>query len=256
MEEKKIPLQLKRKYRRGVQVQRKVSHIHGLKINRKVYEGIDWEDLKTLPWYKWKEKYLDVFMLGDMRKIQHGDEWKCEPQYLYLELDLRNTESVLKNQLSEILKGEKRKDLPSSLSIQGSPNYHPLILGYNMTIGRIEGEDWIKICNRMENLGRMEELLKKKEVMGKSDEWEDGAVKLKKETSNKISELDRYLKDLNKGVMKQFGEFEGFCFSNLHRYILDTQRVLYNVPQGRFFDKTDLPKSKWRDSWSPKTYTW
>ena len=75
MEEKKIPLQRRRKYRSGVQVQRKVSHIHRLKINRKVYEGIDWDDLKTLPWSQWKKRYLDVFMSGDIRKIQHGDEW-------------------------------------------------------------------------------------------------------------------------------------------------------------------------------------
>ena len=80
MEEKKIPLQRRRKYKSGVQVQRKVSHIHRLKINRKFYEGIDWEDLKTLTWNVWKKKYLGVFMSGDIRKIQHGDEWKCEPQ--------------------------------------------------------------------------------------------------------------------------------------------------------------------------------
>ena len=58
MEEKKIPLQLKRKYRSGVLVQRKVSHIHRLKINRNVYEGIDWDELKSLPWSQWKKKYL------------------------------------------------------------------------------------------------------------------------------------------------------------------------------------------------------
>ena len=41
MEEKGIPIQLRKKYRSGVKVQREVSRIHRLKINRKVYEGID-----------------------------------------------------------------------------------------------------------------------------------------------------------------------------------------------------------------------
>ena len=45
MEEKGIPIRLRKKYRRGVREQRKVSHFHRLKINRKFYEGIDWEEL-------------------------------------------------------------------------------------------------------------------------------------------------------------------------------------------------------------------
>jgi len=254
MEEKGIHLQRRRKYKSGVQVQRKVSHIHRLKINRKFYEGIDWEDLKTLTWSVWKKKYLEVFMSGDIRKIQHGDDWKCEPQYLYLEMDLRNTEIVLVNQLKKILKGENRKNLPSSMGIQGSPNYHPLILGYNMTVGRIEGEDWIKVCNRMENLGRMEELLKKKETTVKS-EWfsEEDTYK---DFTDKGKELNVFLRELNKGDLSELDEFEGFCYSNLHRYIINTQKVLYNVSQGRFFDKTDIPKNKWKDKWSQKTFIW
>ena len=236
MEEKKIPLQRRRKYRSGVQVQRKVSHIHRLKINRKVYEGIDWDDLKTLPWSQWKKRYLDVFMSGDIRKIQHGDEWKCEPQYLYLEVDLRNTETVLVNQMKKILRGENRKNLPSRLGIQGRPHYHTLVLGYNMIVGMIEGEDWFKTVTRDENFGRMEELLDKEVV--KENLWET------------------IIQGIRKGDMSQEVELEKFCYNNLHRYILRTQRVLYNVSQGRFYDDTDVSKEKWKDSWSPKSFTW
>ena len=39
-------------------------------------------------------------------------------------------------------------------------------------------------------------------------------------------------------------------------YILDTQRVLYNVSQGIFYDKTEIPKGMWKGKWSPKLYTW
>ena len=236
MEEKKIPLQRRRKYRSGVQVQRKVSHIHRLKINRKVYEGIDWDDLKNLPWSQWKKRYLDVFMSGDIRKIQHGDEWKCEPQYLYLEVDLRNTETVLVNQMKKILRGENRKNLPSRLGIQGRPHYHTLVLGYNMIVGMIEGEDWFKTVTRDENIGRMKELLDKEVV--KENLWET------------------IIQGIRKGDTSQEVELEKFCYNNLHRYILRTQRVLYNVSQGRFYDDTDIPKEKWKDKWSSRTFTW
>lgn len=236
IEEKKIPLQRRRKYRSGVQVQRKVSHIHRLKINRKVYEGIDWDDLKNLPWSQWKKRYLDVFMSGDIRKIQHGDEWKCEPQYLYLEVDLRNTETVLVNQMKKILRGENRKNLPSRLGIQGRPHYHTLVLGYNIIVGMIEGEDWFKTVTRDENIGRMKELLDKEVV--KENLWET------------------IIQGIRKGDTSQEVELEKFCYNNLHRYILRTQRVLYNVSQGRFYDDTDVSKEKWKDSWSPKSFTW
>jgi len=254
MEEKGIPIQLRKKYRSGVKVQRKVNKIHRLKINRKVYEGIDWEELKSLSWNQWKKRYLNVFMAGEIRKIRHGDEWKCEPQYLYLEVDLRNNESVLKNQLSQILKKENRKNLPSNLGIQGQPNYHSSILGYNMTVGRIEGDDWITICNDVNNNGRMEELLKDRKILV-TNAWYE-AEEFTEDVENNFEVLEDYLKDLNNGKMSNLNQFEGFCFKTFNRYILDTQKVLYNVSQGRFFDKTQIPEGKWKSSWSPKLYTW
>ena len=61
---------------------------------------------------------------------------------------------------------------------------------------------------------------------------------------------------MNPNNMDLLNQFEGYCFTNFHRYVLDTQRVLYNVSQGRFYDKTDIPKEKWKDSWSKKTFLW
>ena len=231
MEEKKIPLQRRRKYRRGVQVQRKVSHIHRLKINRKVYEGIDWEDLKTLSWRKWKEKYLDLFMSGQTKEVEHGDHLKCEPQFLYLEVDLRNTETVTINQIKKILKNQNRKNLPSSKGILGKPNYHSSILGYNFIVGMIQGDDWEKVMK--DNSGRVKSL-----------------------TKENYEEFEMFLGEFMKGDYSFRDEFDGFCYLNFHRYILDTQKVLYNVSQGRFFDKTPIPKNKWKDKWSQKTFTW
>ena len=69
--------------------------------------------------------FKNVFMLGNMRKIQHGDEWNCEPQYLYLEMDLRNTESVLVNLLKKILKNLKKK-------------YQILLFGTTGMVGRLK----------------------------------------------------------------------------------------------------------------------
>ena len=231
MEEKKIPLQRRRKYRRGVQVQRKVSHIHRLKINRKVYEGIDWENLKTLSWRKWKEKYLDLFMSGQTKEVEHGDHLKCEPQFLYLEVDLRNTETVTINQIKKILKNQNRKNLPSSKGILGKPNYHSSILGYNFIVGMIQGDDWEKVMK--DNSGRVKSL-----------------------TKENYEEFEMFLGEFMKGDYSFRDEFDGFCYLNFHRYILDTQKVLYNVSQGRFFDKTPIPKNKWKDKWSQKTFIW
>jgi len=254
LEEKSIPILTRRKYRSGVKEQRKVSKIHRLKINRKVYEGIDWEDLKSLSWNQWKKRYLNVLIAGEIRKIRHGDEWKCEPQYLYLEVDLRNNETVLVNQLKKVLKGENRKNLPSKLGIQGQPNYHSSILGYNMTVGRIEGDDWLKTCNREENYGRMEQLMKEREILVPNAWYEE--EEFDKVVKSNFSDLRDNLIRLNKGDKSKLGLFEGFCFNNFNRYILDTQKVLYNVSQGRFFDKTQIPEGKWKSSWSPKLYTW
>ena len=174
-------------------------------------------------------------MSGGAREIRHG-EWKCEPHFMYLEVDLRNTETVLVNQMKKILRGENRKNLPSRLGIQGRPHYHTLVLGYNMIVGMIEGEDWFKTVTRDENFGRMEELLGKEVV--KENLWET------------------IIQGIRKGDTSQEVELEKFCYNNLHRYILRTQRVLYNVSQGRFYDDTDIPKEKWKDKWSSRTFTW
>ena len=258
MEEKGIPIRLRKKYSwiaqpeegrfkrkwtkkqwerqvahgiQKVKEQRKVTKIHKLKINRKLYEGIDWEDLKTLSWNQWKKRYLNVFMTGGTREIRHGDEWKCEPQFLYLEMDIRNTETVLLNQLKKILKRRKTKNLPSKMGVQGKPNYHSSIIGYNLIVGMIQGDDWEKVVK--DNLGRIEGLMSK----------------------DNIEVIEGHFDMVNEGNYSFRDEFLGFCFSNLHRYILDTQRVLYNVSQGRFYDKTEI-KGKWKSKWSPKLYTW
>ena len=232
MEEKGIHLQLRNKYRSGVKEQRKVNRVCKLKINRKVYEGIDWEDLKTLSWRKWKKKYINIFMTGETKEVGHGDELKCEPQNLYLEMDLRNTETVLVNQLKKILRSLNRKNLPSSKGVMGKPNYHSSILGYNFIVGMIQGEDWEKIVG--DNLYRMDGLMS-------GDNYEI---------------IEEFLRNFMEGDYSFKGEFEGFCYSNLHRYIINTQRVLYNVSQGRFFDKTPIPGNKWKDKWSQKTFIW
>ena len=259
MEEKGIPIRLRKKYSwiaqpeegrfkrkwtkkqwerqvahgiQKVKEQRKVTKVHKLKINRKLYEGIDWEDLKTLSWNQWKKRYLNVFMTGGTREIRHGDEWKCEPQFLYLEMDIRNTETVLVNQLKKILKGRKTTNLPSKMGVQGKPNYHSSIIGYNLIVGMIQGDDWEKVVK--DNLGRIEGLMSK----------------------DNIEVIEGHFDMVNEGNYSFRDEFLGFCYSNLHRYILDTQRVLYNVSQGRFFDKTEIPKGKWKSKWSPKLYTW
>ena len=104
-----------------------------------------------------------------------------------------------------------------------------------MVVSMIEGMGWKNIVE--DNLLRIER-------------------QMRPETFKRFEEdlLERLMIDPDD--MELLNEFEGFCFSNFHRYVLDTQRVLYNVSQGRFYDKTDIPKDKWKDSWSKKTYLW
>ena len=85
----------------------------------------------------------------------------------------------------------------------------------------IEGNGWKKVVEE-DNLKRFKNLI----------------------SEENYSTLDSHLKDLmyDPNDMDSFGRFEGFCFSHFNRYVLETQRVLYNVSQGRFFDKTDIPK--------------
>ena len=96
----------------------------------------------------------------------------------------------------------------------------------------IQGDDWEKVVK--DNLGRIEGLMSK----------------------DNIEVIEGHFDMVNEGNYSFRDEFLGFCFSNLHRYILDTQRVLYNFSQGRFYDKTEIPKGKWKGKWSPKLYTW
>ena len=158
------------------------------------------------------------------------------------------------DKLKNILREEKKKKLPSRLGLEGSPKYQPLILGYNMIVGMMEGEDWLKICNREENYSRLEGLLGKKEKRVNLEWYNEEESKI--EETHKFKGLERHLNKINKGDMSEFGKFEGFCYSNLHRYIIRTQRILFNVSQGRFYDETDLPQTKWKESWGKKTYLW
>ena len=75
------------------------------------------------------------------------------------------------------------------------------------------------------------------------------------EESDKFGELEDNLENLENGELDE-GKFVGFCYLNFHRYVIDTQKVLYNVSQGRFFDKTPIPGNKWKDKWSQKTFIW
>ena len=106
MEEKRIPIQKQQKYRftHNETDIRKVTHICELKLKREMYEGIDLEETKSISWSQWKKKYLDVFKSEGVRKVDHGDSLKCEPEFMYLEVDLRNTETQLLKQIKEQLK--------------------------------------------------------------------------------------------------------------------------------------------------------
>ena len=116
------------------------------------------------------------------------------------------------------------------MGVQGKPNYNPSIIGYNLIVGMIKGKNWEKLV--YENLNRIEIV-----------------------SEENYEELDGFMRDFMKKDYTFKNEFKGYCFSNLHRYIQDTQRVLYNVSQGRFYDKTEI-KGRWKTKWSPKLYTW
>jgi|TARA_Y100000294_G_C8501697_1_gene315080 hypothetical protein len=246
MEDQRIPIQKQRKYRSTVKQinQREVSHIHELKLKQDVYSGIDLEETKSIPWSQWKKKYLDVFKTGGVKLVDHGDSLKCEPEFMYLEVDLRNTETNLLNQFKEQLKNVRKRKLKKSNTLKVLENtrihYHPLILGYNLLISRIEGKDFKTIYE--ENVSRIENQTDTVEFEGTVRSMYD----------------KKYVQRV--GFQTLYDELTGLYYFNLNRYLLDTQRVLYNVSQGRFLDKTDIPKNKWKTipkgGWSKGINVW
>ena len=62
------------------------------------------------------------------------------------------------------------------------------------------------------------------------------------------------------GFNNLYNELTGLYYSLLNRYLLDTQRVLFNVSQGRFLDKTDIPENRWKkkpkSGWSKGINVW
>jgi len=209
-----------------------------------MYEGIDLEETKSISWSQWKKKYLDVFKSEGVRKVDHGDSLKCEPEFMYLEVDLRNTETQLLKQFKEQLKTVSRKKLSKSKTLKVIENtrihYHPLILGYNLLISRIEGKDFIEIYN--ENDLRIPNQIE-------SSDFEMVLSQLRKPEEVKTFGFNNLYNDLT-----------GLYYSLLNRYLLDTQRVLFNVSQGRFLDKTDIPENRWKTKpkrgWSKGINVW
>ena len=246
MEEKRIPIQKQQKYRftHNETDIRKVTHICELKLKREMYEGIDLEETKSISWSQWKKKYLDVFKSEGVRKVDHGDSLKCEPEFMYLEVDLRNTGTQLLKQFKEQLKTVSKRKLSKSKTLKVIENtrihYHPLILGYNLLISRIEGKDFIQIYN--ENDLRIPNQID-------SSDFEMVLSQLRKPEEVKTFGFNNLYNDLT-----------GLYYSLLNRYLLDTQRVLYNVSQGRFLDKTGIPDNKWKkkpkSGWSKGISVW
>ena len=246
MEEKRIPIQKQQKYRftHNQTDVRKVTHICELKLKREMYEGIDLEETKSISWNQWKKKYLDVFKSEGVKKVEHGDSLKCEPEFMYLEVDLRNTETQLLKQFKEQLKNVSRKKLSKSKTLKVIENtrihYHPLILGYNLLISRIEGRDFVEIYN--ENDSRIPNQIS-------SSDFEMVMSHLRKPNEVKVYGYDNL-----------YNQLTGLYYSLLNRYLLDTQRVLYNVSQGRFLDKTNIPENRWKKKpkrgWSKEINVW
>ena len=141
MEEKKIPLRLRRKYMRGFDSIRDVTHIFRLKINRTLYKGIDWDELKSLTWNQWRKRYLNVLMDGDIKKIEHGDEWKCEPQYLYLEVDTTADFELIEKIFNHFI--EMNKNDFSLADVISFINQNPYLKDLNKNVHR----RWKKLRN-------------------------------------------------------------------------------------------------------------
>jgi len=117
------------------------SRIWKVKVKRKKYDGWDLDKVLTQSFDNWWNPHSHLFETKKTIEIKSPDKWIKKPYYRYIRVDTRkryeDTRSEIDDLMSDLRKGEKKKELKTStskFSVIGKPRVSTLVVNRNIMI--------------------------------------------------------------------------------------------------------------------------
>jgi len=117
------------------------SRIWKVKVKRKKYEGWDLDKVLTQSFDNWWNPHSHLFETKKTIEIKSPDKWIKKPYYRYIRVDTRkryeDTRSEIDDLMSDLRKGEKKKELKTStskFSVIGKPRVDTLEVNRNIMV--------------------------------------------------------------------------------------------------------------------------
>ena len=117
------------------------SRIWKVKVKRKKYEGWDLDKVLTQSFDNWWNPHSHLFETKKTIEIKSPDKWIKKPYYRYIRVDTRkryeDTRSEIDDLMSDLRKGEKKKELKTSTSkftVIGKPRVDTLVVNRNIMV--------------------------------------------------------------------------------------------------------------------------
>ena len=112
-----------------------------VEVNRKKYEGWDLDKVLTQSFDNWWNPHSHLFETKKTIEIKSPDKWIKKPYYRYIRVDTRkryeDTRSEIDDLMSDLRKGEKKKELKTStskFSVIGKPRVDTLEVNRNIMV--------------------------------------------------------------------------------------------------------------------------
>jgi hypothetical protein len=117
------------------------SRIWKVKVKRKKYDGWDLDKVLTQSFDNWWNPHSHLFETKKTIEIKSPDKWIKKPYYRYIRVDTRkryeDTRSEIDDLMSDLRKGEKKKELKTSTSkftVIGKPRVDTLVVNRNIMV--------------------------------------------------------------------------------------------------------------------------
>ena len=117
------------------------SRIWKVKVKRKKYDGWDLDKVLTQSFDNWWNPHSHLFETKKTIEIKSPDKWIKKPYYRYIRVDTRkryeDTRSEIDDLMSDLRKGEKKKELKTStskFSVIGKPRVSTLVVNRNIMV--------------------------------------------------------------------------------------------------------------------------
>lgn len=117
------------------------SRIWKVKVKRKKYDGWDLDKVLTQSFDNWWNPHSHLFETKKTIEIKSPDKWIKKPYYRYIRVDTRkryeDTRSEIDDLMSDLRKGEKKKELKTStskFSVIGKPRVDTLEVNRNIMV--------------------------------------------------------------------------------------------------------------------------